>query len=99
MDDTHAVIRKFERMMGISNITEVREDTKGALVDEVQRSMEIHSQKSFVKPENKKGRIIGYSIYNPQDKTIKFVYTPKYRLIRFINRTHSRIKNYFSKRN
>ena len=83
--------------MGTSNITEVREDTKGALFDEVQRSMEINSQRMFVKPKNKKGRIIGHFKYNFKTQTEKFVYAPRYRLIRFVNQTRSRVYNYFSK--
>lgn len=40
MVDTHAVIRRFERFLSgfggyYSNITEVRPDTKGALMDEI----------------------------------------------------------------
>ncbi len=77
----------FERFRGIERLL-------GKTHDEL---MELgrNPQRPILNKKNSKK--IGYSIYNPQDKTIKFVYLPKYRLIRFINRTHSKLRNYFSK--
>jgi len=101
MSDTSRVIRKFERRMGTSNITEVRGDTKGALFDEVQRSMELQQQNRIepkIESKNeKKARIIGHFVYDFNKGTEKFIYTPKYKLIRFMNQSLSTIQNYFSK--
>ena len=81
MDNAHVVIRKFERMMGATH-------------DEL---MEIgrHPQKKILNEKNSKK--IGYFKHNSKGQIERFVYTPKYKLIRFINKTHSTIQNYFSK--
>jgi len=81
MDNAHIVIRKFERMMGATH-------------DEL---MELgrHPHKKILNEKNSK--TIGHFKYDFKNQTEKFVYTPKYKLIRFINKTHSTIQNYFSK--
>jgi len=85
--------------MGTSNITEVREDTKCAIFDEVQRSRHIqnHNNSNKTQTSNKKRRKIGHFVYDFKNQTEKFIYTPKYKLIRFMNKSLSTIQNYFNK--
>ncbi len=54
-----------------------------------------HPQKRILNKENSK--TIGYSKFDSTTKKFKFVYSPRYRLIRVINKTRSTIQNYFSK--
>ncbi len=74
MSETGRIIRKFERMLGTSNIHEVRPDTKGALRDEIELSKErygVRQRGHYKKTEQDK--IIGHFVYDFENKTEKFV--------------------------
>jgi hypothetical protein len=68
MSETGRIIRKFERMLGTSNIHEVRPDTKGALRDEIELSEE---RSNYNQPSNSEGltKIADVTIYLNKDSS------------------------------
>lgn len=82
-----------------SNVTEVREDTKGDLIDEVQmsRERENYRPESKLSKRERRRRTIGYFVDDFEKKKEIFRYTPKYRIIRLVNGICSSIIRYFRK--
>lgn len=68
------IIRKFERMLNVNNITEVRPDSGGALRDEVKMSEERNPRKKYFNYKEKEQKMIGYHTFNFETGEIK--YTP-----------------------
>jgi len=81
LSDRLKASRRFETMMGKTH-------------DEL---MELGRQPQQQILNKKNSKILGHFKYNFKTQTEKFVYAPRYRLIRFVNQTRSRVYNYFSK--
>jgi hypothetical protein len=78
MPDTHAIIRSFERFLSshggyYNNCTEVRQDTKGALMDEVRNDTSYRKNNQHVNLEDAMPIAhIKYDFKNQTEKIFKY---------------------------
>jgi len=81
LSDRLKASRRFETMMGKTH-------------DEL---MELGRQPQQQILNKKNSKILGHFKYDSKTQTEKFIYTPRYRLTIFVNKTRSKVQNYFNK--